>query len=384
MALIQHMCKRMINDRHVQQKQNTVTVCYASVFLLQQMDLWKACEHTTFDEFCEKIIRNLFGNDCDRVVEYISVVLKLLKFVLILNLKMPVTNINVDFSARIVLIKDTNSFVCSSCPESCFAAVYRALLHSLKHRGRCANGYPTKDNDNNMVQCCPKTVTHEICVNLAIYGAVIVTRMEMVDDKIQLRLKCTFKQENPHNPKQPTNNPCNQEFDDIASYDYHVCSQDCQFWPKKQNERHTSQYLLIQTIINKLEDDANFGETVIYNFSSTAWIKQPDLLYSKARAKELRWQLELLNLLSDKTWANKTFMSDVLGFDLKLLRDEASEWKKDHSGCNKKITSRTIGNWIRDLLPPVETVECYASIITNAIQSFENMNYIWLNKITTT
>ena len=281
---------------------------------------------------------------------------------------MPLTNVSVDLSARLVFVADTNSIACLLCPELLFTSVYRALLHSLKHRARCANGYPTKDNDN-MVGCCPIIVTHETCLDLAVYGGVIVMTMEIVDNAIQLRVICNFKKENPNNLRNPLNQPCGEEFDNVNSYRHHVRSKHCQYLPKKQNGCNASKYFTIETIINKLEDGDDFGENVIYNFASTAWIKQPDLLCSKARAKELRWQLKLLNLLSDKTWANKIFISDVLGFDLELLRREASEWQRDHSGCNKKISSTTMRNWIRDFLPRVETVECDTSIIRAIIQS---------------
>ena len=274
---------------------------------------------------------------------------------------MPTRNITVDLAAQLVLVKDVNCVACSSCPELLFQSMCRALLHSLKHRGRCANCYPMKDNENSIVDCCPNIATHETCLDLAIYGAVVVVRMEIVDNEIELRLKCNFKQENPDNQKQPLNKPCNEEFDNITSYNHHVGLKHCQFLPKKRNGDNTSKYLSIQTIVYKLKTDDNFGEIVIYNFASTAWIKQPELLYSKQRAKEIKWQLNLSNLLSDKTWQNRIFVSQVLGFDLELLRREARESEKDHSQCNKKISSWIIGNWIRNLLPAVDTVEfhCY-------------------------
>ena len=153
---------------------------------------------------------------------------------------MSINNISVDLSAHLVLIKDTDSIACSSCPEW------------FKHRGRCANSYPTKDDENTMVDCCPKLVTHEKCLDSTVYGAVIAVRMEMVNNEIELRLRCNFKKENPRNAKQPLNEARNQEFDDIDSYNRHVGLKHCQFLHK------TSQYssnLLFVSCLERCDGD---------------------------------------------------------------------------------------------------------------------------------
>ena len=262
---------------------------------------------------------------------------------------MPVRHILVNMSARLVWVKDTNSVRCSLCPKRTFRTLYAALIHSLKHRGRCSNSYPIKNNDN-MVDCCPKIVTHEDCLDLAIYGAVSLIRWEIVDNKIELRVKCNFKQENPQNRAQPLNKPCNQEFDNIRSYNDHVGLTHCQHL-----RTVTSGYVQIGTIILELEKDVNYDQTIIYNFESNPWIKQPNLLYSKPRTNELKLQLQLSNLVSQKTLQNDVFISIVVGFDLKLLDKKVEQWEE--ANPEKQVHLRMVSKFVKELLPPVETVE---------------------------
>ena len=137
-------------------------------------------------------------------------------------------DIEVNMSARLVWIKDSKSIGCSLCPTQFFRTLYQAVLHSLKHSGRCPSSYPVKNNDRNIVDCCPKIVTHDKCLDGIVYGAVILIRFEIAENKIKLRLRCNFKKENPQNRKRPLNQACHQEFDSIKSYNEHVGSQHCQ------------------------------------------------------------------------------------------------------------------------------------------------------------
>ena len=275
---------------------------------------------------------------------------------------MPENNIVVDMLATLVFVQDTKSVACSSCPDWEFKTLLRCLLHSLKHRGRCANGYPTKNDDKNIVNCCPKIVTHESCLDSAMYGAVIVIRMEIVDNAIKLRVKCNYKKENPDNPKKPLNEPCNAEFDNINDYNRHVGSRHCQSLRKRSKGRFTSKRVSIKTIIAKIEKNANFGETVIYNFQSTAWIKQPNLLYSKGRANELRTQLKLLNLVSQNTLSNDVFISKVLGFSLKLLNKKVKKWERENPDKTLHEKQSIIEKLVKELMPSVATVKSHTNI----------------------
>ena len=278
------------------------------------------------------------------------------------KVKMPVKNIMVDLSARLVFVRDSKCVACSSCPEWEFSTLMRAFLHSLKHRSRCSNGYPTTNNDNGMVTCCPKIVTHEKCIDSAIYGAVILIRLEIVDEKVELRVKCNFKKENPQNQDKPLNKPCNEEFDNIDSYNRHVGATHCQWLRKRQNGRFTSPRLLIGTILDELEDDDKFGEKVIYNFESTAWIKQPNLLYSKPRANELRTQLKLLNLISENTLNNDVFISEVVGFDIKLLDKKVIKWGEKNPGSTLRKKHSIIKSFVQELMPSVATVQFHTTM----------------------
>ena len=207
-----------------------------------------------------------------------------------------------------------------------------------------------------MVDCCPKIVTDESCLDLAIYGAGSLIRLEIVHNKVELRVRCNFKKENPQNRQRPLNKPCNQEFDSIKNYDEHVSSKPCQSLRLIRDGRIvTSGGLPIEIIINGLEADVNYGQSIIYNFESNAWIKQPNLLYSKPRTNELKTQLQLSNLVSQKTLQNDVFISIVVGFDLKLLDKKVEQWEE--ANPEKQVHPRMISKFVKELLPPVETVE---------------------------
>ena len=241
---------------------------------------------------------------------------------------------------HLVFVEDTKSVSCSSCPEHDFASYERAFAHSVRHCGFCINLYPVSNNDHMPITECHKQKSHNACLSLFVYGAVIIIHEQVILNGIestQTKFMCNFRN---------GDKCCGKIFDNVNNLNQHIAK-------KYGNSKKTRS---IKPIVNKIVKDENFQycQEKIYNFESVAPIKS-NALYSQSRADVFWPQLKLKNLISPKTLANDKFISKIVGFDINVLKSMTDGWKK--SNQKKTIPPKQIGIFVPQLLPHIPTVE---------------------------